>query len=117
MSARLLLSASTNGLRSSISEQPEVAERCGRCCAGSRPAPARAGSPISSTVLNPLATAPCWSARNRDDLDPADTSRPRWSWRAVSSHRLIAAYICRVPGSVSTATCFADSTVTFGRPN
>ena len=33
------------------------------------------------------------------------------------SQRLTAAVICRVPGSVSTATCFADSTVASGRPN
>jgi hypothetical protein len=32
------------------------------------------------------------------------------------SHRLTAAVIRRVPGSVRVATCFADYTVTFGRP-
>jgi hypothetical protein len=34
----------------------------------------------------------------------------------VSVSHLTAARICRVPESVCTATCFADSTVTLGRP-
>ena len=75
------------------------------------------GLAISSTVLNPVGMAPGLIGAQPDDPVGQIHARRGWTLACASSHRFTARVICRVPGSVSTATCFADSTVTWGRPN
>ncbi len=111
MSASALLRASTSGHRSAISDRPapsRIRSWLRMRTTGTTPS----GLAMVSIRLNPVA-APLLLARSRS----MRSGRYQTSSVVRSvSQRLTAAVICRVPGSVVTATCRADSTVTAGAP-